>query len=525
MKSSNLLRGIEMLESWFRHSFIYVFITQYINHSVVARAFEWIGKVIVDSKVASILRAFAMRPYYPDGSFIYRLLEKLNRKSALFRDRMALYLKESFIYRLLSDSKAYRLITMLFVPMAALYAFIDEFGRKVFGNSSWFGLWDEAFLLASILYVFLTWFFNQREPLKITPVGAPMVLLISVTFCLFLINSTYPKLGLDGLRVIVQYVLWFFIMNSFITDDDKAYLVLRFLVYGGGVMGLHGILQFIMKVPTPSHWTDAAEGNTTTRVFSIVESPNILGSIFILMIPLCFAMVLQRKLGKWERLILFGLFGAMGISLILTQSRGAWLGAAIAAFVFCISINPRWLFILGIGGSGLLLVPPVMNRISYLLSPQYIISSMTGGRLMRYQKGMEIFRQNKLLGVGLGHFGGAVAMNNKDLIPDTFYMDNYWLKTAVEMGLVGLLAFGLLVLILVIWSIRSVKQCKDFDTKLIAAAGFAGMCGVLTHNLIENVFEVPYMVVYFWIIASIVLYFGLRRKSHIPGTHVDNKVH
>lgn len=501
-----------MLESWFKYSFIYIFITQYVSHSFIARAMDCIGRTIVNSRIASFLRTFALRPYCPERSFFYRLLERINEKSADFRARMTIYLKNSFVYRALSGSKAYRIITMLFVPMVALYAFIDELGRSVFENSSWFGLWDEAFLVASILYVFLKWFFGKKEPLKITPVGAPMVLLISATFFLFIVNSTYPRLGLDGLRVIVQYVLWFFIMNSFLTDDSKAYLVLRLLVYGGGVMGLHGILQFIMKVPTPSSWTDAAEGNTTTRVFSIVESPNILGSIFILMIPLCLALVLQKKLSDWERLVMLGLLGAMGISLILTQSRGAWLGAAIAFFVFCLAINPRWLILLVIGGCGMLMVPTVANRITYLLSPQYIISSMTGGRLMRYQKGLEIFEENMLFGVGLGHFGGAVAMNNKDLIPDTFYMDNYWLKTAVEMGLVGLIAFGILMLILIIWSIRSVKQCRDNDSRIITAAGLAGICGVLAHNLIENVFEVPYMVVYFWVIASIVLYFGLRRN-------------
>jgi hypothetical protein len=70
-----------------------------------------------------------------------------------------------------------------------------------------------------------------------------------------------------------------------------------------------------------------------------------------------------------------------------------------------------------------------------------------------------------------------------------------------------------LILFLVIWSIRSIKRSEDYDSRLIAAGGFAGLCGVLLHNLMENVFEVPYVVVYFWVIASLVLYFGLRRKK------------
>ena len=67
-------------------------------------------------------------------------------------------------------------------------------------------------------------------------------------------------------------------------------------------------------------------GSTGTRVFSIVESPNILGSIFILIIPLCLGLVLQKKRKFNDRALFFVLLGAMGLSLVLTLSRGAWLG-------------------------------------------------------------------------------------------------------------------------------------------------------------------------------------------------------
>ncbi|NMA65493.1 MAG: polymerase [Clostridiaceae bacterium] len=507
---------MSMLETWFRQSIVFRFISfviNIINHSFISKVVEFIGVVLVNSKVASFLRYIASRPYKPFSSFVYRFLEYFNRKTIGFRDKMLYMLKDSILYRLLSPSKAFRIINVLLIPAVAFYALIDEIGRDILKGSTLFGYWDEAFLLLCIFYVVMYWFFFKRESLNITPLGAPMLLLISISVFIFIVNSTYPRLGFDGMRVIVQYVLWFFVLNSFITDDKKAYLIVRFMVYMAGFMGLHGIYQYIKKVPTPAYWTDAAEGATGTRVFSFVESPNILGSIFILMIPICLALVLQEKRDFLDRSIFFILLGAMGISLILTLSRGAWLGAAAALFIFCLSINPRWLLLLVAGGSAVLFIPSVMSRIKYLLSPQYFISSMTGGRLMRYEKGWEIFTQNKLMGVGLGHFGGAVAMNNKDLIPDTFYMDNYWLKTMVEMGILGIAAFGVLILALIIWSVRSIKQSGDYSSKLIASGGFAGLFGVIVHNLVENVFEVPYMVVYFWVIAAIVLYFGFRRNK------------
>ena len=52
------------------------------------------------------------------------------------------------------------------------------------------------------------------------------------------------------------------------------------------------------------------------------------------------------------------------------------------------------------------------------------------------------------MGFGLGRFGGAVAMQNQVIEESEtfsyFYMDNYYLKTLVEMGYIGLFFYLLL---------------------------------------------------------------------------------
>ena len=77
----------------------------------------------------------------------------------------------------------------------------------------------------------------------------------------------------------------------------------------------------------------------------------------------------------------------------------------------------------------------------------------------------------------------------------------------------GIATFAVLIFVLVFWSIRAVKQSENYDTRIVTAGGFAGLCGVICHNMMENVFEVQYMVAYFWVIAALVFYFGLRRKK------------
>ena len=88
---------------------------------------------------------------------------------------------------------------------------------------------------------------------------------------------------------------------------------------------------------------------------------------------------------------------------------------------------------------------PDANRITYLFTADYLAASRRAGRVIRWSKGLKLLQEsNPVLGFGLGRFGGAVAMQNK-VIEETkdfsyFYMDNYYLKTLVEMGYLGLAA-------------------------------------------------------------------------------------
>ena len=98
-----------------------------------------------------------------------------------------------------------------------------------------------------------------------------------------------------------------------------------------------------------------------------------------------------------------------------------------------------------------------------MLSPEYIESSLKGGRLVRWITGIKILEGTPVFGVGLGHFGGAVAINN-DLsylvdgkMVKTFYMDNYYLKTAVETGLFGLFTFLMLMYQVIINGFRPIN--------------------------------------------------------------------
>lgn len=477
------------------------------EHSLLRRGLMRFGSIISSSRVSRGLSAYFQRRFRPKQVLAYRLLRKLQARLVPVRIKTAGIIRSSLVGRIAAGSRALGILSRCLIPLSAYFVFLDEGGRRLFGDRSLFGAWDEIYLLACvILLAFGRIMTEARLPMTATPLDIPIFLLISVSFLLYLNYSPHPSVGFEGMRGVVQFILWFYVFSRYLDSDKKSERMVNGPILTGGVLGIHGVLQYLTGVEAPANWTDAAEGTRSARVFSVVGSPNILGSLMVLIIPIALAWVLRKRTAKKRRAVCLALLAFMGICLILTLSRGAWLGMAAALLVFCVAWNPGWIAGMVLAGGTALLIPSVSSRISYMLSSQYIMSSITGGRLLRYKTGWELFRKNLWTGVGQGHFGGAVAMNHKDLFPDTFYMDSYWLKTAVEMGVLGLAAWLIVICALFVWCVRAVRTTMDQDRRLVIIGGFSGMMGILVHNLFENVFEVPYMVVYFWMTAAIVFY-------------------
>lgn len=391
------------------------------------------------------------------------------------------------------------------------YSIIDFVMRTYI--TSFASVWDELFLVALILLWVYKWLVYRKDiSFKQTPLDLPVIIYITVMLFLLIVNSPDFIISLEGFRAVIQYILWYFIILQLLRTKESAKNICIVIVIVAGILALHGVYQYIIGVEMPAGWIDSKEADLRTRVFSILGSPNILGSFMTLCAPICvsFMFFYEKKLKKCIFAVMFIIMAA---TLVFTFSRGAWIGFAAAIGIYVLLKDKRLIIpaiILGV--MVIAFVPSVGNRITYMLSPEYIESSLRGGRLVRWLTGLEILQMYPLFGVGLGHFGGAVAMNNglKMLVGidvvKTFYMDNYYLKTAVETGIVGLTAFVFLMYQVFICSLRTVKITFDNKYKELEIGIMAGLVGVIVHNFVENVFEVPMMMSCFWLLAAVMMH-------------------
>ncbi len=390
------------------------------------------------------------------------------------------------------------------------YGVLDTAIRTFAGSIS--SIWDELFLIGLVGLWGVKWIKSRNEDnFKSTPIDFPLFLFISAMLICLILNSTDFSVGVEGFRAIVQYMLWYFVVIQLVKGERSAKAVTLCFVLIVGLLALYGVYQYAIGVEMPAGWVDQNEAGVRTRVFSIFTSPNIFGSLLTLAIPMTVSLALITK--KTLSRIFFCLVAlVMLASLVFTFSRGAWIGFMLAAGIYILLKDKRFIIpavILAV--LVVVAVPSVGDRISYMLSPEYIESSLRGGRLVRWLTGLEILKNNLLLGVGLGHFGGAVAMNNgmKYLVgytwTDTFYMDNNMLKMAVESGLLGFGAFMVLIYSVVINSFRTIRISSTRESKELSTGILAGLCGVIAHNFFENVFETPMMTSLFWLFAAIIM--------------------
>ncbi len=508
-----------------------------LHSSLIWQLWQGFVRLCRQSNAARLLRApffvwlwgCFTRPARVLGSGLHRRLERLNQRLWRFGQRWGQVLEESFpmrvhraLYRALGRSRVLGWMfrggtTAVLCYVLGSYGIIDYLLRDVLSIPVFSSLWDELLLVLAIAVVL-----KQRihAPAPMAPrtnavdVGILQFLIVGVGLAIIRNYAGLYSITIDGFRATMQGILWFYVVTRLLRTNEDLDRLYRTLVFWATVIALHGIVQYILAVPIPSHWVDAAEQSVRTRVFSIFGSPNIMGDYMLMFAPMALAMAYVTP--DWRKKVLYvGITGCMCLSCLFTMSRGAWVGLFAAAVVFCLLADLRLLVLLIAGAFASLLLPFVSSRIMYLFTGDFAASNARGGRAMRWQKAMGyLMAVDPVFGIGFGGFGGAIAMQNKVRYWWTyFYVDNYYMKILAENGYVGLVSYCLMLVSMLFAGLRSWVATRHSKRNPMTAGLLAGLVGVLVHCYLENIFEEPYMLAYFWIMAGMLVWMGLQKKS------------
>ena len=485
----------------FRESMIY---------QVIFRCLTYFEHIYQNSVLAAIIRhSFIGRipRYYEEkeplflSSFFVKLLKVI---AGFFKKIVDLIMRPVWNGKLafVKEAKVFHIPYEILVYLIALFGFADFVFRQYFSGLS--SVWDELFLILLVCVWVYKWMTEKdAEAYKMSPFDMSILIFIGIMVLEMFVSARF-NIAFEGFRAIVQSMFWYFVAFQLLKSEKTIKYLVTVFVGGTGLLGIHGIYQYIIGVEMPSTWVQSSEVGIRTRVFSIFTSPNIFGSLLVLAIPMCVALFFVSN-KVWQKILFLGLAGCMGGALLFTYSRGAWIGAVFAAGVYVLMKDKRLIIPAVIAGVLIFIcVPSISERLLFMLSPEYMAASMRGGRLIRWITGLQILQEHPMFGLGLGGFGGAVAAHHdlqavvRGSVVDTFYMDNYYMKIAAEAGLLGIAAFVFLMWQVFSVSVKTVHITKNKQVKEIGIGITAGLTGVIIHCFVENIFEVPMMGVLFW---------------------------
>lgn len=361
------------------------------------------------------------------------------------------------------------------------------------------------------------------------PVGRPSPLAWSLAGYLLvrwlsLTRSSAPHWSLwgdpawrNGLWLTLACIALFLLARGQLAERERRTRVLDALLVGSALVAAYGVLQYVGLDPLSDH--------SWVRVPATLAHPNLLAAYLAMVVPLTAARASNAG-SRRGRLLATALLLAQGLCILFTYSRAGWLAAAagLGTLTFAglwVRGRRRWARALLLAGTaglllllGLSLLPPLPGSAPHALQTLTSLFRREGAtvqiRLLAWRAGLQALVERPWLGHGpatyrgllprflppeLAPFGGAGALGGRP--------HNVYLEVALESGLVGLIAFGALLVTLFAPIVRAMVGS---DAPSFSSEGLylAALLGGLTANLVTYLFsfECATTALLFWTLAG-----------------------
>ena len=338
-----------------------------------------------------------------------------------------------------------------------------------------------------------------------TPFDLPVILFLSILAVAAVLSIERTQSMITGLLYLL-FVLFFYLVSWVLSRENHASslkAVVWALMLASVILSLFGLYQYVVGVPVEKSWVDEKMfTGLESRVFATLDNPNVLAEFFVFTIPLSLA-VLWSSRNNITRLFIAGIIGLSVLCLVLTFSRGAWLGFALAMLIFFLLKDRRALFLLLIMGVvGMFFLPEsILARVASIGNLQ---ESSTAYRLSIWAASLRIIADYWVSGIGPGLPTFAIVYPYYSLAAGmAYHSHNLFLQLVVEMGIVGLGAFLWLMWTFVRVGLKGLRATEDPYLKNLLIGLLSGMAGFLLQGLTDYVWYSPRLILTFWLMLGL----------------------
>jgi len=330
-----------------------------------------------------------------------------------------------------------------------------------------------------------------------TPVDVPLLILL-LTLPVGLWASALPELTVPHLVKCLIAVAFFYAVVNTLTTSRKVELA-GWMVLAGTVLvsglSLLGTARGTSKLPF-------LPADMAQRIPQFIHAfwnpkgfhPNIVGGILAMLISTTAAYAWHAH--TWPRRLLFWcLFVGETFALILTQSRGALMGLAVALAVVAVGRDLRWAWVVFVlvvivaVGVALYGVRPSLELVTASVGDSAVHSAE--GRLELFSRGLYMVQDFPFTGIGPGMFPRVLPILYPLFLigPDTEvpHVHNIYLQAGVDHGFPGMIAFLSLYVLLLVMGIQAIRLSRGRSWEPLAIGLLAGLVANLIHGFTDAV--------------------------------------
>ena len=346
--------------------------------------------------------------------------------------------------------------------------------------------------------------------------------------------SPVKKAALTGWVKLSLYLLLFALLARVLRSRLIRSVTIGLYLHISLIVSVYGLRQWFFGAEALATWTDPTSAAAdVTRVYSYLGNPNLLaGYLLPAVILSCGAIFVWS--GLLPKLLAVTMTVVNSLCLVLTWSRGGWIGFLAAAFVLLLLLvywwSPKlpkqwrkWALpgVLGVTAMTIVLavlfVPPVRDRFASIFAGRS--DSSNNFRINVWHGAIDMIRDRPILGIGPGNnaFNKIYPLYMR---PKYSALSAYsvWLETAVETGILGVMTFLWLSIVTLNQGLLQLKRFRDQGNVqgywLIAA--IAIMVGMMAHGVVDTVWYRPQINTLWWLAMAIIAsYYPHSRNQQI----------
>jgi len=373
------------------------------------------------------------------------------------------------------------------------------------------------------------------------------VFLFTGVSILSLVNAQNMSRSLTILGFNFFVMLVALIIPSLINSKELFKKMVWVILLSSLVVAIYGLFQFVGDmIGIPKEITGLRNIYTSEvfgfpRIQGTSSEPLYFANFLLIPIGICLALILARKKGdikdnifvvtdekkkltKMQKIIselggstiLFIILGLVTLNLVLTVSRGAYLGFAgmlvlFALFYFKSFFSPKRIILIST-----IAIIAIVSTI-YLLkftrkdvniknfteqATEFEEGASIEERYSTYKQAWFIIQRNFLLGVGVGGFGPEVAQGPMSVPKNGWaIVNNEYLEIWAENGIFGLLIFLAMILFVFFRTIKVWVKSNDFILKTLVVGMTVAFFGILIQYM---TFSSLY-IIHIWFLIGLII--------------------